>query len=108
MPGAANTQLIGIDGGNIVGSYETNSGDCYYHGFLYNGTNWITLDMPGASTTMAFDIDGSTIVGWYTDNSSGNYHPQHGFLYVPEPSTLTLLALGGLWLIGVVWQRQKR
>ena len=51
------------------------------------------FDVPGASYTYAYGIDGINIVGLYGDGS-GNYHV---FLAViPEPATLSLLALGML------------
>ena len=54
---------------------------------------YTTLDVPGATRTHAYGIDGDNIVGWYIDGS-GN---RHGFLAViPEPATLSLLALGML------------
>jgi hypothetical protein len=74
MPGyTVNTMARGIDGSNIVGSYDDASGT---HGFLYNGTNWTTFDMPGASETCPSGIDGSKIVGRYYDASG-----VHGFFY---------------------------
>ena len=52
---------------------------------------YTTLDVPGANYTVAYGIDGGNIVGRYYDGSS------HGFLAViPEPATLSLLALGML------------
>jgi hypothetical protein len=63
-----------IRGGNIVGRYEEVDGR--NHGFLYDGTNWTTLDYPGAVWTIAYSISGSKIVGYYEDSSG-----THGFLY---------------------------
>jgi hypothetical protein len=48
------------------------------HGFLYNGSNWITLDYPGAYLTNLFKIKGGTIAGYYGENVLG---PYHGLLY---------------------------
>ena len=54
---------------------------------------YTTLDVPGASDTYAYGIDGTNIVGVFYDGS-GN---RHGFLAViPEPATLSLLAVGML------------
>ena len=90
VPGASNTRPYDIDGGNIVGYY---SGDGNNHGFSYDGTIYTTLDVPGAFATYAYGTDGSNIVGHYIDGSY-NYH---GFLAtIPEPTTLSLLAVGVL------------
>ncbi len=95
-PSAADTWLAGIDGDNIVGSYEDSSG--VNHGLLYDGSTWTTLDYPGMTYTDVYDIDGANMVGSYED-SSGNWH---GFKVtlnsVPEPAAL-LLALFGLALV---------
>ena len=74
MPGAnLITEIYGIDGSNLVGSYYASG----YHGFLYNGTGWTTLDYPGATWTWMYGIDGSNIVGYYGDAPGYS----HGFLY---------------------------
>ena len=41
------------------------------HGFIYNGTNWTTLDVPGANCTWASGISGSNIVGGVTPGKAG-------------------------------------
>ena len=90
VPGAISTSAFGIDGGNIVGYYSDGSGN--RHGFSYDGTAYTTFDVSGASSTHAYGIDGGNIVGYYTDGSG-----THGFLAViPEPATLSLLAVGML------------
>ena len=54
---------------------------------------YTTLDVPGATRTHAYGIDGGNIVGIFYDGSGG----YRGFLAViPEPATLSLLALGML------------
>jgi hypothetical protein len=84
------TYANGIDGANIVGAYwDTNN---VSHGFLYNATNWSTLDAPGASSasgqgTTPFGISGTNIVGTYTDSKGVN----HGFLYNLTTQTWTRL-----------------
>ena len=61
------------------------------HAVLLNVT---TLDVPGGNYTAAKGIDGSNIVGSYFVSSEEAYH---GFLAViPEPATLSLLAVGML------------
>ena len=88
VPGASNTYALDIDDSNIVGWHL----DGNYHGFIYDGSSYTTLDVPGANYTVPYGIDGGNIVGWYSDGSG-----DHGFLAViPEPATLSLLALGML------------
>ena len=69
------TVVYGISGNNIVGYYLDSSGN--YHGFLYNGSTYTTLNDPLGSLTVAIGVDGNNIVGYYED-SSGKYN---GFLY---------------------------
>jgi len=62
-PGASRTIICGIDGSNLVGSYDN-------HGFVYNMTtqNWTTIDYLGATYTRIYGIDGSNLVGSSTLN----------------------------------------
>jgi hypothetical protein len=92
MPDAYGTEIYDIDGSNIVGSYtDTNS---RFHGFLYDGTSWTTLDMPGATDTYILGIDGDVIVGSYKDYIN-SVERTHGFVYtIPEPTTLLLFGPG--------------
>jgi hypothetical protein len=76
-PGVVNgTYIWGIDGSNVVGQYNDEFGQ---HGFLYDGTNWVTLDAFGSDETTAIGIDGMNIVGLYEDVYRP--HHDHGFLY---------------------------
>jgi hypothetical protein len=63
--GATFMQVTGIDGGNVVGSYLYGSGTwgAASHGFIYDGSNWITFDLPGATSTSILGIDGNNIIG---------------------------------------------
>jgi hypothetical protein len=83
--GVEGTETRGISGTNIVGFYLDNSNTS--HGFLYNGSTYITLDDPlGVNGTGALGISGADIVGYYSDGSSIN----HGFLATPTiPLTVT-------------------
>src|SRR5689334_16004116 len=65
----------GISGSNVVGYYQDGTGD---HGFLYDGTSYITLDDPQAfvGNTFTTGISGSNVVGYYNDKTG-----THGFLY---------------------------
>jgi hypothetical protein len=89
----------GIEGDRIVGSYSVAivvpPGYVTYKncGFYYDGSVWQSLSYPGAAATYARAISGNDIVGYYTDAGG----VQHGFLLtVPEPVTISLLAVGGL------------
>ena len=69
-----NSFAYGVYGNDVVGQFEDSSG---YHGFLYDGSGYTTLDDPLATEgTEAHGIFGNDIVGDY-QNASG----AHGFLY---------------------------
>jgi hypothetical protein len=87
MPGANVTISNAIDGSNVVGWYSDASD--IVHGFIYNGSSWMTLDMPDASWTNPIRIDGSNIIGIY-GNTSGVVH---SFLY--NGSTWTTIDMPG-------------
>lgn len=82
IPGTMETYPAAIDGSNIVGSYETDSGDTY--GFLYNTVSqtYMTLSETGAASTYATGISGNYIVGQGTG----------GFLYNISSQTYTTLS----------------
>ena len=86
-----------IRGGNIVGTYRDANFD--ERGFLFDGTTYTTLDVPGASNPYARGIDGNNIAGYYIDDS-GVY--RSFVAAIPEPATLSLLALGML----LAWRRR--
>jgi len=95
------TNLYGISGNTIVGSYSDENG--IQHGFVYDGSAFTTVDNPlGVKGSSIFAVDGDTLVGSYTDENG----IQHGFeavLATPEPSSVALLVLsfclGGLGLL---------
>ena len=81
--GFQGTYPRGISGNNIVGYYMDSSNN--FHGFLYNGSTYTTLNDPLARNgTFAYGISGSNIVGYYVDSFG-----EHGFLY--NGSTYTTL-----------------
>lgn len=90
----SSARAFGLDGSNVVGSFidETSGG---HTGFLYSldTSAWITFVAPNSINTYVRGVDGNNIVGYY--GSSTGYH---GFIVnsVPEPSSLSLLALGGV------------
>ena len=74
-PGATDTDIYGIDGDRMVGSY-TDSGGAI-HGALYDGSTWTTLDHPDATAgTHPSGIEGNNIVGNYYIGGTS-----HGFRY---------------------------
>jgi probable HAF family extracellular repeat protein len=84
------------DAGQIVGTYEYEGA-----GFVLSDGVYTTLRVPGAEDTEAVSINNDgQVVGFYQDASG-----YHGFLAtpVPEPSTLLLLAIGTLGVIGWAW-----
>jgi hypothetical protein len=93
--GNLQTIAMGIDDGNIVGSFETyiNGGNSDTDGFIYNiaTQTYTTLDDPAANAlnggTAPSGISGGNIVGHYFDN---NYVP-HGFIYNIATQTYTTL-----------------
>jgi hypothetical protein len=111
FPDSLSTTAYGISGNNIVGDYQDSDG--IYHGFLYDGTNWSTLNVPfpGSTSTKTYGISGNTVVGEYVDSSLVH----HGFVaqlnnVVPEPSarsSLALLAMSG-FVYGVAIRRRRR
>jgi probable HAF family extracellular repeat protein len=80
VPGATASTVYGINGsGQMVGGFNDTNGS-RSHGFLYDGTTFVTLDDPAGSVygTSAMGInDAGVIVGTYNDMSD----TPHGFLY---------------------------
>ena len=93
------TWAYGISGTNIVGCYESaNDGHGDPKGFLYDGSNFITLTVPDAIYfTDAFGVSGHNIVGSY-GNNSGFY----GFLYDgTNYTTLSVPNANATWAYGI-------
>lgn len=95
-PGAYETWAFGIESKNIVGRYNDNSG---WHGFLYNGTTWSTLDMPGENIyyTDATGINGDNIVGYYENTYGVHSFSCDGSTW----KTLDMPGSNGTWAYGI-------
>ena len=100
--GARETKPRDVDGNNIIGQFRMGDWNDGTRSFLFDGIDWTYLDAPTAESTYAWGIDGETIVGSYNDSSGAS----HGFiLTVPEPSAVSLLAVG---LGGLAMVRRRR
>jgi len=89
---------IGVSGNVIVGYYMDDTGE---HSCLYDGMTWTALNYPGALDTMVNGVSGNSIVGLYSDASGDHAY----LLTIPEPATLSLLAMGSLVLVRRARQR---
>ena len=102
VSGARETIPRDVDGNSIIGQFRVGDWNDGTRSFLFDGIDWTYLDAPLAKSTFAYGIDGNTIVGSYNDTSDVS----HGFiLTVPEPSALSLLAIG---LGGLAMMRRRR
>jgi hypothetical protein len=97
------TFVTGIDGPNVVGNYLSLQ-DGMGHGFLYDGKQYIPIDVPGATDTSVNGISGSRVVGTYADADG----QRHGFVAsVPEP-VVAGTALACLALMARPCRRRRR
>lgn len=97
------TLATGInDSGQVVGNYSNCATGS--HGFIYNGSTWITLDDPdGVGSTYASGINNNgQVTGYYLDAAG-----MHGFIYsdgnytiLDEPNT-PLSSFGGTAATGI-------
>ena len=110
VPGAAITEALGLNNlGQVVGFFQ-NTATSNPQGFIYSGGIFTTVDDPGASQTTINGINNfGQIVGFAL---VGDQPSTVGFvgspIAVPEPSLLSLLALGSTSLIGMCILRSRR
>ena len=102
VAGASETQAFGINNsGQVVGLYVDNG----VHGFVRSSSGIFSFfDVPGAENTQPWSINDSGQVVGVTLVDGRNY----AFIAtpVPEPSTLALLAIGGV-AIGFIVRRRE-
>ncbi len=75
-PGAVDTMPWGVSGNKIIGGYDSGDPNSA-HVFLYDGTNWTTLDRPRAVNVIALGASGGNSLVVYSQPSK----PTHGFFY---------------------------
>jgi hypothetical protein len=100
------TEAYAASGTSIVGQFTGVASG--YHGFDFDGSSWITIDPPSVSLsqggTNIVGISGNRLVGFYYDAGAQLF----SFVTsVPEPSGVSLLAIGGLALGGVAIARRR-
>jgi hypothetical protein len=84
------TSLTGVEGQNIVGNYIALL-DASSHGFLFDGSRFLPIDVPGATDTTVNGINGDRVVGSYTSAAGA----VHGFVaVVPEPAGALMVLVG--------------
>jgi len=92
------TQVTGISGDLIVGNYGSGSAgnQPINHGFIFDGSTYLSINDPLGVNTTITGIDGTTIVGTYVDSSG-----RHGFVAtaVPEPASIFVLATLSMLLL---------
>ncbi|MEN6383965.1 MAG: PEP-CTERM sorting domain-containing protein [Phycisphaerales bacterium] len=99
FPGAGDTYIQGIDGSNIAGYYQDETG---LHGFVYNGTTWNTLLYPWTNSGY---VD-TSVVGISGNNVAicdyGYYGTPDSVIYNIENQTWSTIELPGAGFTGVM------
>jgi hypothetical protein len=107
QPGWTSSTAQDISDNNIVGSYTDSLGT---HGFIYDGSQYITIDHPDADHlgTVLTHVSGDNLIGRYWDGRRDYEY----FLYrpdvaaVPEPASVALLGTGIVGLLGYRCRRR--
>src|SRR5206468_6811290 len=89
------------DSGQIVRAYFLT--DNLYHGFLFDGQTFTTIDFPSESGTQALDInDAGQVVGIYTDQNGQDhgFELSGGIFTTIEPAGSTFSELNGINNLG--------
>jgi len=101
-PGAISTEIYGISGSTILGSYYDGSA---WHGFIDAAGTYSTLDGPGSNHTRVYGMSGNTIVGDYNNSTNTT---THGFTYNTTTSSFSTMdepnanpGYGGTYFTGI-------
>lgn len=106
--------VVGISGNLIIGIYWDSSYTT--HGFLYDGSTYMTIDDPLLANPKDFD---STYLVGISDNTIAGYSIVDGYktlrnftlefkIIAPEPSVFVLMSIGAIAGGGYAWLRRKR
>jgi len=108
FPGASVTEALGLNNlGQVVGFYNDAMGNP--HGFIYSGGVFTALNDPGATQTTVNGINNfGQVVGFALEPGGNTVGFVGAPLVVPEPSLLSLLALGSTALVGMCILRSRR
>jgi hypothetical protein len=110
VPGAVQTNLLGInEPGDVTGGFDPD-GSGVFQGFIDRGGTITSFSIPGAISTFAYEINNSKklLVGYYIDSSGilhGYYRDANGALHFPiDPPGSVGTVLFGLnnrnWVVG--------
>jgi uncharacterized membrane protein len=110
VPGAVQTNLLGInEPGDVTGGFDPD-GSGVFQGFIDRGGTITSFSVPGALSTFAYEINNSKklVVGYYIDSSGilhGYYRDANGALHFPiDPPGSVGTVLFGLnnrnWVVG--------
>jgi hypothetical protein len=104
VPGALESAPVGInDAGEIVGTYRDATG---WHGFIYDGVTFQTLDGLGSATILTDINDRGTLLG-YTSTESPDAGVFSPFLATPVPEPGSGVG-GALTLLVAVLAKEGR
>jgi probable HAF family extracellular repeat protein len=110
FPGATVTEALGLNNlGQVVGFYNDAAGNP--HGFIYSNGSFTSLDdnaAPATQTTINGINNFGQIVGFALEKNGNTVGFVGAPLVVPEPSLLSLLALGSTALVGMCILRSRR
>ena len=109
--GGRSGRAFGINNsGQIVGSCETSDSGthaCFYYNVVTTNLNEVIAPVSGWTLYEADAINDSGQIAGTMINASGQLHA-YLLTPVPEPSTLALLGISAVALVGYGWRRRKK